>query len=157
MVIISKPIINNMPKKCPVNKIVNPRTGRCVKKDGAIGRKLRGVAKKYMDTPALRKAIAKEKAKKKVKKKVAKNIKIPSFTKYYDQANTVTHFVYRAWEGFRDTFEEELIYDMSETKARDKADRMARKELRIKYNEVKKKKYKSMKEFEEAYRKKLKK
>ena len=27
-------------KKCPKGKIVNPRTGRCVKRDGAIGKKL---------------------------------------------------------------------------------------------------------------------
>jgi len=62
-----------MPKPCAKkNKIRNPRTKRCVKKDGAIGRKLLGKPKKYMATPALRKAITKEKAKKEKAKTLTK-------------------------------------------------------------------------------------
>jgi hypothetical protein len=65
-----------MVKKCAQNKIKNPRTKRCVNKDGAIGRKLQGKAKKYMDTPALRKAIAKEKAKGKKAFSIPKRTKL---------------------------------------------------------------------------------
>jgi len=65
-----------MVKKCAQNKIKNPRTKRCVKKDGAIGRKLQGKPKKYMDTPALRKAIAKEKAKGKKAFSIPKRTKL---------------------------------------------------------------------------------
>lgn len=65
-----------MVKKCQQNKIINPRTKRCVKKDGAIGRKLQGKATKYMDTPALRKAVAKEKAKGKKAFSIPKRTKL---------------------------------------------------------------------------------
>ena len=34
-----------MPKPCNANQVVNPKTGRCVKKDGAIGKKLLGQQK----------------------------------------------------------------------------------------------------------------
>jgi hypothetical protein len=49
-------------KPCAKSKVRNPKSNRCVKKDGAIGRRVQGKPKKSMDTPALRRAIAKERA-----------------------------------------------------------------------------------------------
>ena len=100
-----------MPRKlkpCAENKMRNPPTKRCVKKEGAIGRRLQGKAKKYMDTPGLRKAVAAEKAKgkrafttKKAKKKtkvgfwynVIKDGKVIGSLWYKDDNYSKTDFV----------------------------------------------------------------
>ena len=62
--------------KCPKGKVVNPKTGRCVKRDGALGKKIlaaRKTAKK-----------AKTPARKSVKKPVAKPTKkMPGSTKKF--------------------------------------------------------------------------
>ena len=39
-VTISKPVIMKQPKECPPDKILNPKTGRCVLRTGKIGKQI---------------------------------------------------------------------------------------------------------------------
>ncbi len=77
--------------KCPKGKVVNPKTGRCVKRDGALGKKIlaakkstkktktpaRKVSRKSVKKPQAKPMPARKSSRKSVKKPAAKPAKAP--------------------------------------------------------------------------------
>ena len=60
--------------KCPKGKVVNPKTGRCVKRDGALGKKIVAAKKssKKAKTPSRKSRKSVKKAKTPSRKSVKK-------------------------------------------------------------------------------------
>jgi len=85
--------------KCPEGKIVNPKTGRCVKKDGVIGKKILGVTKKAK-TP-VRKTKTSSKTPKSPKTPVRKTKTSSKKAKVYEEVHVVVYKVdYGGNDGF---------------------------------------------------------